>query len=125
MQAHNVGLSQNAIQGLKSFNHQQFYKAHEGFESAWRESPDETREFYRALLQLSGGYFRLTQGRAEAAHKFFTRALNWLEPFPNPYKSIDTDQIRHALKHLVEAINDGQPPKLIVQSHFHPIEYTS
>lgn len=124
MQAHKSGLNQNAIQGLRAFNRQDFYEAHEWFENAWRESPVETREFYRALLQLSGGYFRLTQDRLGAAKKFFERALHWLEPFPSLHLSISTDQLRKSLRHLLHAVGDGQPPNTIIQQHFHPIDFT-
>jgi predicted metal-dependent hydrolase len=124
MQARQSQLTQNAIQGLQAFNQQAFYEAHEWFERSWRESPAEVREFYRALLQLSGGYYRLTQDRPEAAMKFFKRAQHWLEPYPNPFRSINTDLIQKELGDLREALASQQPTQAIIKNHFHPIDFT-
>ena len=125
MQARNSGLTQNAVQGLRAFNRQDFYEAHEWFEKAWRESPADVREFYRGLLQLSGGYYRLTQGRPKAAMKFFDRAQFWLVPFPNPFFSIDPERIREAISELRIALASQQPAGIIVEDHFHPIDFTA
>jgi hypothetical protein len=125
MQVQKSGLTQNAIQGLQAFNRQNFYEAHEWFEKAWRESPLEVREFYRALLQLSGGYYRLTQDRPKAALKFFERAEFWIQPFPTPFMTIDTDLIRKALKDLIIALTSLQQSKVIIQNNFHPIDFNA
>ncbi len=124
MQARKSGLTHNAVQGLQAFNRQDFYEAHEWFEKTWRESPVDFREFYRALLQLSGGYYRLTQGRLPAAQKFFERALHWLEPFPNPYLGIDTHRIREELGELLHALESHQQTQTILQNFYHPIDFT-
>ena len=62
-------LPDNVIAGLEAFRKKEFYSAHEYFEDAWRKTLGTSREFYRALLHLSGGFFRLTQSRPGAAKK--------------------------------------------------------
>lgn len=97
----------NVILGLRAFNQGDFFEAHELFEAAWRVTSDDRREFFRALLLLSGGYFRLTQRRPEAAIKFFDRALGWIDPYPSPYLGVDTQVMKTQLENLISAIHSG------------------
>lgn len=110
-------LPTNIIKGLQAFNQGDFYTAHEFFEDAWRETPDGSREFYRALLHLSGGYYRLTQDRPGAALKFFQRSQHWLGKFPSPYFQIDTNTLKSHLDLLIAAINSGQTPADILKHY--------
>jgi len=93
----------DAQQGLSLFAQREFYDVHEYFENAWRETKDNSREFYRALLQLSGGFYRLTQERPQAANKFFKRSLFWLQNFPDLFMGIETSRLRVLLINLIDA----------------------
>jgi predicted metal-dependent hydrolase len=121
MQAHESKLNPNAAKGLQLFNQQAFYDAHEYFETAWRETPAPQREFYRALLQISGGYYRLTQGNAPAARKFFSHALGWLADFPDLTFGIDAAALRSHLTRLIDALDRGPTCQTTIQSLFQPI----
>ena len=97
------------IIGLGALSYRAFYTAHEYFEDAWRKTPDYSREFYRALLHISGGFFRLSQERPAAAKKFFIHALEWLAFFPSPYRGFRTDELINCLQNLTETINQNEP----------------
>ena len=105
-----MNFSQNLLQtvknGVQLFNHGAFYEAHEFFEDAWRQTQEESREFYRALLHLSGGFFRLQQDRPSAARKFFTKAQYWLAYFPNNHLGFDLLVIKQDLKTLIKSYFD-------------------
>lgn len=104
-------------QGLQAFNQGEFYIAHEFFEDAWRDTSDDSREFYRALLHVSGGYYRLTQDRPKAAKKFFTRALHWLERFPSPHMGLSVNSIKTQLNQLIAQIDTGIPSGAILEQN--------
>ncbi len=125
MQQRQADFNQDALKGLQDFNRQAFFDAHEYFEEAWRSSPLEERELYRALLQISGGFYRLTQGRPTAAHKFFDRALHWLQPFPSPFKTVDIDSLRAWLTELLNALAEGHSSEAILTQFFHPIDLSN
>jgi predicted metal-dependent hydrolase len=109
--------------GLQAFNQSDFYLAYEFFEDAWRETPGQARDFFRALLHLSGGYFRLTQDRAAAARKFFQRSMHWMGQFPNTYLQINTNSLRSHLEKLVSAIDCGHAPETILKHHSLQIQW--
>jgi len=102
-------------QGLQALNQGRFYSAHEYFEDAWRDTPDESREFFRALLHISGGFYRLTQDRPTAAKKFFSRAQHWLGGFPSPHLGFETDRIRTDVERLIALIDAGKPSQDILE----------
>ena len=100
--------------GLAAFTQGNFYEAHEFFEDAWRDSLDESREFYRALLHISGGFYRLTQSRNEAAKKFFLHAHKWLVQFPSPYRGVTTSRLQEYMLYIIDDIENKSHP---VQIH--------
>jgi len=114
-------LPKTVVQGLRCYNQGQFFLAHEYFETAWRETQGETREFFRALLHLSGGFFRLSQNRPSAALKFFSRARHWLMAFPSPYYGINTTMMAENLDKIITVIDQAQSSESIVQEFFQPI----
>ena len=108
-------LPTHVINGLQAFNQGDYYDAHEHFEFAWRETPDVSREFFRALLHLSGGYYRLSEDRPDAALKFFQRSLHWMGKFPSPFYLIDTEALKSHLNLLIAAIHSGQTSSVILK----------
>lgn len=122
MQQPQADFNKEALKGLQAFNRQAFYDAHEYFETAWRTSPLDERDFYRALLQISGAFYRLTQDRPMAAHKFFDRALFWLQPLPSPFKFMDVDALRVWLQGLLNALTEARSSSEIIRQYFHPID---
>ncbi len=106
--------------GIRLMTQHAFYEAHEYFENAWRETKDDSREFYRAILQLSGGFYRLVQKRPQAAEKFFKRSLYWLQGFPSAYLGINTDNLRNLLINLLNSIKTNQTD--IIDSFFPDIK---
>ena len=116
-----MGQPPELAQGLKLFNQGDYYEAHEYFEDAWRKTGDPSREFYRALLQISGGFFRLTQGKPSAAYKFFTHALKWLEPFPDQHLGFNLPLLRSDLQKIVKAMEEGQTQVDNLLAMLHPL----
>jgi predicted metal-dependent hydrolase len=110
-------LPSKAKQGLQAFNQGNFYAAHEYFEATWRETPGDTREFYRALLHLSAGYYRLTQDRPDAALKFFQRSHHWMGQFSQPVGQIDTNDLITHFVNLITHIQSGLPTAVIFKEY--------
>ncbi len=108
--------------GLCAYNQQAFYEAHEHFEDAWRQCASEEREFFRAFIHLSGGLYRLTQNRPEAARKFFTHAQKWLAQFPGSFHGVDIAQIMGYIQQLIKAIDGETPSDLILKDKFQTIQ---
>jgi predicted metal-dependent hydrolase len=103
--------------GILAFSHSEFYEAHEHFEDAWRVTPGPSREFYRALIQISGGFFRLTQGRKMAANKFFQHALHWLEGFQNTTLNVNISALKTNINAILTSIESPLSADDIIDRH--------
>ena len=119
----NRPLNPYALQGMKKFNNREFFTAHELFEAAWRDTENESKEFYRALLQISAGYFRLTEDLPKAASKFFRKANKWLEGFPNNYLNFDLHALKKNLNDLSHLLSQGVAGETIVIQAYQPLTY--
>ena len=122
MSEHRTSLPEIFQKGRQAFNQQNFYEAHEYFEEAWRRTPGEAREFFRAFIHLSGGFYRLTQDRPEAARKFFIHAHKWLGIFPDSHLGYDVNKLKQTLGQLIEALDRGIQPSTILEEQFQPIQ---
>jgi predicted metal-dependent hydrolase len=105
MKKTNQRYPQEFSQGLRLFNHNLYYEAHEAFEDAWRKTADPSREFFRALLQISGGFYRLSQDRPTAAKKFFKHADYWLTFFPETHLGVNIPDLKRNLQLIIDAID--------------------
>ena len=114
-------LPNSVLQGLQRFNQREFYEAHEDFEAAWRQTHGEEREYYRALLQISGGFFRLSQGNPQGAQKFFQLASGWLARFPNSFLGIDNLAVQNNLNAILHDLERDRHPSAVLEQHFQPI----
>jgi predicted metal-dependent hydrolase len=122
MQENLEHLPDEVITGLEAFRNEAFYAAHEYFEDAWRKTPDPSREFYRALLHISGGFYRLTQDRPVAAKKFFTHAIKWLAFFPYRFADIQTDLLIFNLEQVIQAFESSRSSEKILKEYLKPIQ---
>lgn len=113
---------ENVRQGLSLFNMEKYYEAHEAFETAWRMTQNPSREFYRALLHISGGFYRLTQNRPKAAVKFFEHALKWLMLFPDTHLGFKIALIKADLNTIIAAIEQGQIEVKYIKELLHPLD---
>jgi len=121
MKNETVNLPREAILGLQAYNKGDFYEAHEHFEVAWRQEGDDSREFYRALLQISGGFYRLTQDHPLAARNFFSHAQKWLSEFPDCHLGVNILQLNQTLSNLMKSIDQNKPSTEILREDFWPI----
>ncbi len=88
-------LHPQAIIGLKLFNAQEYFEAHEALETAWREEPGPVRELYRGILQVAVAYLHIQRGNYIGARKMFRRCRPWLDLFPNECRGINLGQLKH------------------------------
>ncbi len=106
--------------GMNRFNAQAYYAAHEYFEEAWRQSEGHEKDLYRALIHLSGGFFRLQQNRPNAAKKFFLHCEKWLNGINHSTFLVDIDFIKKKLVEMIQHIDNGMLSDDILQNtNFH------
>jgi predicted metal-dependent hydrolase/DNA-directed RNA polymerase subunit RPC12/RpoP len=99
-----ASLHPKAIEGMKLFNEQKFFEAHEELETAWRTEQDNIRELYRGILQVAVCYLHITRGNYAGAVKVYERSMKWLNLFPDVHHGIQVKKLRYDAERVMSAL---------------------
>jgi predicted metal-dependent hydrolase len=102
--------------GLELARAGRFFDAHEAFETAWRASADEERDFFQGLVHVVVSAYQSGRGRPVAAERQRVKALNRLAGYVPKHRGLDVAVLVAALdraeadprQHLVD--RDAEPP---------------
>jgi predicted metal-dependent hydrolase len=97
-------LHPKAIEGLKLFNEQKFFEAHEELEDAWRKETGEIRELYQGILQVAVTYLHITRGNYNGAVKVYERSARWLKDWPDICRGIQVGKLKHDAENVVNTL---------------------
>ncbi len=87
-------VAENHGLGIRYFDAQRFFPAHEAWETCWKQSkgtPDE--EFYKGLSQLGAGYTHYLRGNPHGTFTLLRRGGTRVARFASPHLEVDS----HAL----------------------------
>ena len=95
---------------FECFNDGEFYEAHDVLEDLWLETRGKpVADYYKALIQLSGGFVHLTMHenskwpaagpRLRPAHKLLGMARKYLELYPTNHYGLDLVMVFQLIDH--------------------------
>ncbi|WP_433330614.1 DUF309 domain-containing protein [Spirillospora sp. CA-294931] len=91
------------------------FHAHEVLEAAWKSSPEDERELWRALAQVAVGITHMRRGNAKGARALLTRAADRLDPFTDdPPHGIDVPGVIGEARRLAEAPSPDADVRLVL-----------
>ena len=88
--------------GLVAFNEKKFYDAHEHWEDLWTNFYFKDRLLIQGLIQVSVGYFHITNLNLRGAKGLFNKSLPKLEKF------IDSNQRIENLTDLITIVKNAK-----------------
>ena len=91
------------LNGIKAFNRKNFYEAHEHWEEIWTELKVDDSVFIQGLIQLSVGFFHITNSNIKGAKSLFRKSMNKLIQYKPLHRNINVDEL---IKCASKAIND-------------------
>ena len=83
------------LKGLTSFKNFKFYDAHEYWEDLWSDYHLKDAKFIQALIQLSVGYFHITNNNKNGALGLLRKCKPKFEKYKPQCRGIDVDHIIH------------------------------
>ena len=92
--------------GVRVFNKEKFWEAHEAWEKVWLRHPEDGRIFIQGLIQLAAAYhqFQKKIHRGFVAH--LRHALERLTLFPKNFLSIDVGLLRESITQSLDKVVD-------------------
>jgi uncharacterized protein len=90
--------------GLKLFNGENYFEAHEVWEDLWRETEGPLRKFYQGLIQAAVGLYHLRRENATGARQQLAKSLRNLDAYPPDCCGIDNAGLRRQLDEVLRTM---------------------
>ena len=93
------------LKGLNAFENHEFYDAHEFWEDLWSDYRLPDAKFIQGLIQLSVGYFHITNNNRNGALGLLKKSINKFELYKPEYRNINIEHILLQINKSIDAIN--------------------
>lgn len=100
-------------EGLQCYRSQQFWQAHEHWETVWLELEGREKIFLQALIQTTAAFHHLQRGNLVGTASLLGNALRRLDPLPPEFGEIAVDALRASLRSWLTALDRKEPLALI------------
>ncbi len=68
-------------QGIDLFNRRYFFEAHDVWEEIWQADRGPTRNFFKGLIHLAGGFHHYTNENYRGSAALLTSGVGYLKPY--------------------------------------------
>jgi predicted metal-dependent hydrolase len=80
-------------EGIRLFNEEYFFEAHEVLEDVWKQEHGEPRLFLQGLIQISAAYHHYQNGNLIGAATLLQRGADKIRKYPGRYLGIDVETL--------------------------------
>ena len=94
------------LKGIKAFNNRSYYDAHEYWEDLWIDYRLKDAKLIQGLIQLSVGYFHITNLNINGAKSMFGKCLPKLDLYKKNSRGLDVFYLIDAVNKTIENLND-------------------
>jgi uncharacterized protein len=100
--------------GVRFFNEEDFFEAHEVWEDLWLNTAGPERRFYQGLIQAAVALYHFGNGNLRGAVKLYNSSLGYLDQFRPEYQGLDLEAFRTQMERcFAEALaSPGKPVSL-------------
>lgn len=91
-------------EGIRLYNKQQFFEAHEAWESAWLKSEGRERMFYHGLIQAAAAQVHLQRNQRKGAQLLYQKSLDKLQHFDGVHLGLQIGKLNAELALLFREI---------------------
>lgn len=108
--AHERQYPREYLDGIRFFNAEKYFEAHEAWEEIWVRSSGEARLFLQMLIQSAVCFHHYEQGNRRGAEGLYRRVIEKLSRLPAVCMSLDVTQFaRQFTAFFTELLKEGDP----------------
>lgn len=100
-------------EGVRLFNEQHFFEAHEVLEDTWHIERGESRLFLQGMIQLCAAFHHFQNGNLRGAAELLQRGGDKVRRYPDGYLGLETGRLLRdvdSFRSRVERMRDGLEP---------------
>jgi hypothetical protein len=90
--------------GLRCYRSQEFFLAHEHWESVWLKCQEPEKSFLQALIQTAVAFHHVQRNNSRGAASMLKKALRRLEPYPALFESVEVASLREEVEAWLEVL---------------------
>ncbi|HEU5014500.1 MAG TPA: DUF309 domain-containing protein [Roseiflexaceae bacterium] len=98
---HSAFITQHFLEGIRLFNEQAFWHAHEQWETCWRESVEPESTFYKGIIQTAAALVHWQRGNPRGLWRNWFKARPKLIALPATMQGIDIQALIAAMDRFV------------------------
>jgi predicted metal-dependent hydrolase len=103
-----LSLEENHELGRRFVREQNWFGAHEAWETAWKQARGTgDEELFKGLSQMGAGYVHLRRGNAHGAQTLLLRAARRIAEYPSGHLGVPTVLLAARLRSDAAAVADG------------------
>jgi len=92
--------------GLRCFESQEFFLAHEHWESVWLKCQGPERSFLQALIQMAVAFHHFQRNNSRGGASMLRKALRRLEPYPAIFESVEVAPLREEVGAWLQMVEE-------------------
>jgi len=96
-------------EGLRRYHAEEFFAAHEAWESVWLESQEPEKMFLQALIQVTAAFHHLQRNNPRGTAQLLQAALGRLERYPACFGGISITLLCNDIREWLQALETGAP----------------
>ena len=108
--------------GLQAFNEKNFYDAHEYWEEIWTEYRLPDAKFVQGLIQLSVGFYHLTNQNLNGARGLFKKCQNKFKNHDGFQRGLSVDAIKFLAKNAFDNVMEIESYKDFNWDIYYPLK---
>jgi uncharacterized protein len=95
-------------EGLRCYHSEEFFAAHEHWESVWLSCVEPEKRFLQALIQVTAAFYHLQRGNRAGAVSLLESAMLRLDSYPADFAGLNVASIQESLRAWVDALAAGE-----------------
>jgi hypothetical protein len=108
-------------EGLQCYRDEQFFLAHEHWESVWLKCEEPEKTFLQALIQMTSAFHHFRRDNYRGATSLLTSALRRLEPYAETFEGVEVASLRQEIRTWLQALEVHNSPNHLLFPEIHLI----
>jgi len=109
-------------EGLRLYESDEFFAAHEAWESVWLGSQEPVKTFLQGLIQVTAAFYHLQRNNPLGAMLLLQAALRRLERYPASFGGISVSLLCHDIRERLQVLETGEPEAQLVAARIRPCQ---